>query len=671
LDPSYRAFLDLSNLKLNANELAPSAVIYLGPSLMSASTAAGAHIPRAEAQYVLPGTTTVRAFDSTWNHPLNPAAAGYINPAAVWNNQYYWDPATESARTGKTATDHGYASTQSENPANYVGWRNVPIAITDSEAAPGNRDLLTTGAQLSKKQVDSKALVWQGHLWDNAIVGTYGYREDTAKSWSYSQDVNGRPGFGFADLSPDGFRLPTVTDGAITDQAPTGSSGYNSLKVTSRAYSIVGHLNQLPGLAGPMEKFPLNVSLFYNRSTNFQPLASRVDAYGDPISAPEGRTIDRGILFETKDGKYSFKINRYVTRVTNASSNALSQTWFIGSSQAWAGNWANHFEFNWTGDTIDTAVKVPQRPDYADDASYQAAVDNYNYNSQWNYGTAPGETRDQAITREHAAINAWRTWQASVDPRFYKAWGIDLGKPTAATNRGGIGASTPQGFTVTEDTTSKGYEFEFSALPTRNWRVTFNATRSVATRENIGGAALAEFINGYEDALKNKGAGDLRIWWGGSGNETTLFQWNQNVGFEWTSRKLQEGSNVPELRKWRFNGITNYDFSEGRLKGFNVGGGIRYQDSVIIGYHPVRIDPQTIGVDLTQPYEGPSETNFDFWVGYQRRFSDKVDWRIQLNVRNAFDNNSLIPITVQPDGTPAAYRIAPSRLWTIDNSFKF
>ena len=29
------------------------------------------------------------------------------------------------------------------------------------------------------------------------------------------------------------------------------------------------------------------------------------------------------------------------------------------------------------------------------------------------------------------------------------------------------------------------------------------------------------------------------------------------------------------------------------------------------------------------------------------------------------------PITVQPDGTPAAYRIAPSQTWTIANTFQF
>ena len=65
---------------------------------------------------------------------------------------------------------------------------------------------------------------------------------------------------------------------------------------------------------------------------------------GEPIAAPEGQTRERGILFETKDGKYSFKVNKYKTSVSNANSGGLTNQWFISASQQWGGNWANHFE---------------------------------------------------------------------------------------------------------------------------------------------------------------------------------------------------------------------------------------------------------------------------------------------------------------------------------------
>ncbi len=680
LDPAYRTFHGgdyiASSYKFNNGDMTPSAIIYLGSSLMNASSASGARLSRVREKIDLGGTFTVRAFNSQW------ANLPGVNPGDPWTNEAFLPPEVEYAnvpgyienpdavdgngvplyfdrRRFSRSGNQLIPVTQSDNPAAYIGWQDVPFTVTDSEDSAANRDLLTTSANLNRNKIESKALVWQGKLLGNAIVGTYGWREDDAQRWSYRQDVDSRNAPGHLDLSPDVYRLPKIADGEVVDprSGHAGTDGYGKLDtVTSRAYSVVAHLNELPGLSNLMEKWPVNVSLLYAHSTNFQPLANRVDLYAQPIAPPEGKTRERGVLLATKDGKYSLKVNEYETSVTNAGSSGLSNQWFIADSQVWGGNWANHFEHNWTGDNIDSAVAVTH-PEY--DTS-----------SQWNYGTAAGETPEQARARENAAIAAWRAWQQSpVAQRMYTAWQFDLERPFTP-GAGGISKTQPSGFTLTEDTVSKGYEIELTAMPVRNWRVAINASKTKATRRNIGGAALAEFIAAYDDALRNTAAGDLRIWWGGAGNETTMYQWNQNVGFEWTSRKLQEGSQAPEIREWRFNAITNYDFTTGFLNGVNVGAGIRYQDEVIIGYAPVG-GSDSFSVDLNDPYTGPSETNFDFWVGYRRRFADKIDWSIQLNVRNAFEGDSLIPITVQPDGTPAAYRIAPAQVWTVTNTFRF
>lgn len=614
LDPAYRTFVGApSSIRFTDNLLAPNPVIYLGPSLLDRNSASGANIPRPNMASI-PMSGMVRAFDSTWNSPG-------VDPAAPWDNAYYLPGDTRRA------------STQAENPANYVGWRNVGLDVVDSERSPNGRDELTTLARLSKSRVSSRALVWQGQFWDKAVIGTIGWRKDVAHSWSFERRASNSPGLGHVDLGPT-YRLPDKAN--------------NRLEGSSRSYSIVGHLNQLPLLNEWSRRLPVNVSVFYNKADNFQPLAQRVDVYGEPIAAPSGQTYDRGVLIETKNGKYSLKVNKYKTTVLNSSSSALGGSWFIGTSQAWAGNWANIFEHNLGGDTISTQGQGNA--------------------GRYTYSPAPGETQEQAAARETAAVSAWRAWQQSVDPRFYQVWGLDLNN----LNRS-LSASAPPGFSVTEDAVSEGYEIEFHAQPTRNWRLTFNATKTEATRTNIGGAALTEFIAGYENALKNTAAGDLRIWWGGAGNETALFQWNNNIGSEYSGRKLQEGTNVPELREWRFNMITNYDFTEGRLRGFNLGGGVRWQDEVVIGYRPVPgATASDISFDLTNPYYGPVETNVDMWVGYSRRnVWRNVDWRIQLNMRNLFAGDDLIPITTQPDGTPAGYRIAPYQTWTITNTFRF
>jgi hypothetical protein len=85
------------------------------------------------------------------------------------------------------------------------------------------------------------------------------------------------------------------------------------------------------------------------------------------------------------------------------------------------------------------------------------------------------------------------------------------------------------------------------------------------------------------------------------------------------------------------------------------------------------VDPTTGDntFNLSSPYKGPSESNIDLWVGYERKLTSKIDWRIQLNIRNAFADKKLIPITAQPNGTPAAYRIPDLTSWFITNTFKF
>src|SRR5690606_36051881 len=94
-------------------------VVYLGPSLMNAPSAAGANIPRIETTQIVPPNYYMNVWDSSWN-PVPPI--GFGNP---WNHEYYYPHQA------------AYTSTQSENPDNYIGWTTTPISIMDSEANGG------------------------------------------------------------------------------------------------------------------------------------------------------------------------------------------------------------------------------------------------------------------------------------------------------------------------------------------------------------------------------------------------------------------------------------------------------------------------------------------------------------------------------------------------------
>ncbi|KAF0094360.1 MAG: TonB-dependent receptor plug [Puniceicoccaceae bacterium 5H] len=131
---------------------------------------------------------------------------------------------------------------------------------------------------------------------------------------------------------------------------------------------------------------------------------------------------------------------------------------------------------------------------------------------------------------------------------------------------------------------------------------------------------------------------------------------------------------MPELRPWRLNLVTNYTFKEGPLQGINIGGAYRWQDEVVLGYGIVNNgteDDPDWQYDLSNKYYGDTEDDIDFWIGYERDLTDTLRWRIQLNVRNAFADNELIPVTVQPDGSPGGYRIKEGTSWFLTNTISF
>jgi hypothetical protein len=615
-DNAYKDFINgfgsaPATLDSNVRKVYP--VIYLGPSLANASTASGAYIPGPTAAAVVT-SGSVRTFDSTWT-------ATSVNPADPWDNPLY--PVGNTRRT----------STQSENPANYRGWINTPITITNSEE--GNRDQNTTSASKNKTKVTSKALIWQGYFWDGAVVGMYGYREDKAQAWAKTadRDAENRPNF---DASS--FKYPTTA---------------NIVEDTSNSWSGVVHLNQFLH-----QRLPLNVSVFYAQSENFQPLAGRVGPLGNLLTPPTGQTKEFGLLFSTKDDKYSFKINKYKTQVVNANGTSGFNSFYLGSLWSYQET-RNRYVFE---------VSDPQNPN-----SYHVGDSN-----RWIMQPAVGQTPADAIAEQNRNVASWDALVKSIPPAFFTAWKIDLNQ-TDISQLKPITNTTPNGFQVPEDNISKGLEFELFAQPIDGLRLTFNASKQEATRSNVGDVALNQLVTQINTALNTTAAGALRN--PNASDATALQAWNANFWASWLSVKGQENAAVTELRKWRANAVANYDFKHGFMKGFNIGAGVRWQDKVVIGYKPlyyigdqVAPDPfvaTTAKYDLSQPYYGPAETNIDVWIGYTRRLNRNLEYRVQLNVRNVGKGNYLIPVTVQPDGTVASWRIGAPQMWSLTNTLSF
>ncbi|PTY06114.1 TonB-dependent receptor [Opitutaceae bacterium EW11] len=593
---------------IDSNDRAVTSTIYLGDSLASAKTYRGVDIPRAGGEVVVPSTVQWRYFDSTWNAPS-------VDPAAPWVSTY-----------------NGQTLTQSENPANYVGWKTTAVNLLSAEA--GDQDALTYSASLNKRVVDSYAGVWQAHFWDGAVVGMYGIRHDKVKSWAFEGiRVNNR--VNFTALDSEG-RLHYSTDGKEA----------TLYEANSPSWSVVAKLNRFIG-----NRLPVNVNLYYNRSQNFQVVGTRNNIYGEALPAPSGKTKDIGIMISDKEERFWLRINKYKTTVNNATNSTGIPTWYLLGG----GNF------------------IQRQEDRADAYEYHLAElgnpasANGTGSWTWRYAPRAGETQEQADAVAAAAVAGWRAYtNEPIVKRILAAWGFNDFSKTQLTTMSHPVAN----FVATEDQVSKGWEYEFTANPTRNWRITFNASDTKALRTNIGGSELQEFIE-LTNKYHNGPMGDLRQWGGGGTASTALVSWNSNFYSKYLLMKLQEGSYSSELRQWRYNLVTNYSFTRGVLKGVNVGAGYRWQDKIAIGY-PVKADGTgNITFDLDNPYYGPSEDAIDFWVGYQRKLTSRIDWRIQLNVRNVGEGNKLVPLTAQYDGAVAAWGIAPSQTWTITNTFKF
>lgn len=668
-----------ASMKLQGNpdgltNLPPVAVIYLGPSLASANSAAGAGIGGIGSNVTL-ADGNIYQFQSTWRNPAG------VNFADAWNVPTNLQGIFNGNPVINPTTGLPYAQlTQASNPANYVGW-NSDFRNTLVRYDNGKDLSLVTAATKSLRKTKSYAGSWQGFLWNNAIVPTLGWRYDEVKSKSVTAlPQSGAAARGALNLDPNTYKLPEVF--------PTSQT----FKDHSAAGGLVVHLNKLFGDRDPL---PFNVSLSYNKSNNFQVTDLRRDIYGNSIANPTGETKDYGVLLSTKDGKYSFRAVKYETKLSGASTQ-LDNSGIYNTIRD-ALNWRNIKVYYLSAYAWSTAGQTNVTPytgqRYLWDPVY---VDNTTGRPVASGALATGpansrlETTAEAATRRDAgikAINDMQTWLAAKG--YFTAWNYGAGPttPAALQTRGQYEASPilpnpasvydyrtaplMSGFAVTADTQSKGYEFEFTANPLPNWRVSFNASKTTAVRTNVGGPVLDELVS-YIDTLMAGPGGDLVRFNSdySAGNELRQ-AWNPWRG-QYTLLKLQENTAASELRKWRYNVVTNYSFRNGLLKGFGVGSSYRWQDKVVIGYPVVPGTGGLASFDLSKPYYGPSEDALDAWLSYEHKITKRVNWKIQLNARNLFGKEELIPISVQPDGkTWASARIAPNREWFLTNTFSF
>ncbi len=642
---------------------------YLGPSLKNASSAAGANLQNLNYVIAPPESQTARTFNSHWNKSTTPGDPNYVDPTAPYTFPNY---------TGGGVT----VGTQVDNPANYVGWTQQQVSwLRDTD--PNDFPDLVQSASRTRKRDISKGITWQGYFLDGDLVPTLGWRKDIVTS--YQTNAIQEPNSGFTSLNyPD--NLASRTD----------------VRGESKTWGVVYHLPK-----ALMAKLPgdSTISLFYNRGQNFKADASRLSLAGLPIPNATGQTKEYGVVITTLADKLSLKVAKFKTKVKNAtladtSGNSIgglgANGYFLADGSIWGYAWATSLQDGILGRTPSQNAK--NYYDYAaadgftrDTPASNAAADAYNLNG----GTSP---TGRTFIGGTAIVNAWL--KAPFPATFFSSYALtpDL-NPTLGSKTGNLRDSYPSGYAgengpvpgggssfgnhqTTVDNLSDGTEVELTFQPVKTWNITVNYSKVHATHENIDPVSKA-FIGSMTKFMNGPG-GQVREWF--NGGNTLGAQWNASIVAHYTVELNHHGHDAPEVSPWRHKVISSYTFDHGFLKGVMIGGAFREEAGRIIGYHfdpnfknANSDDPDYAavafltkgGLNVDQPFKGENEHHFDAWVGYSRKVTQKINWRIQLNVRSVGENDRLIAARINPDGNVALARIVQGMGWQLTNTFDF
>lgn len=395
----------------------------------------------------------------------------------------------------------------------------------------------------------------------------------------------------------------------------------------------------------------------------------------------KGHTRDYSVVLSTLNDRLTFKATYYKTKVTDANiASVTTATSTLGANtsvlrdlEAWGtasalmnlagmqgqfSGWEWYWNWALIANNWDSAYNDPNgslflnAPETAAEKASVASFLSQMQPQSWfdAFGYEIDVAKAQAGDWAHAIQNG--AWQ----PASY------VGSAASTPGAGRINGVWPTG---TVDYESKGWEFEITGRPLKNWNVAINASKQTAQQVALG-SKLVDFIEAAHAKWNDTPAGDLRLWWGGDNNFRFIF--NRDVYSAYLFQKETNGKMVPEMAPWRFNVVTNYTFDHGMLKGFNIGGGYRWEDGKVLGY---ALNADRDNLDVNKPYWTDAQDSIDFWAGYERNVTRKVRWRIQVNLRDVGENPHLTPISVQPDGTPAQFRIEEGMTWTLTNTFSF
>ncbi len=503
---------------------------------------------------------------------------------------------------------------------------------------------------------------------------------------------------------------------------------------TTRSWGFVLHS---PDFINERLPWGTQFSYGLNSSSNFRPESLTFDMYHKPNGTPSGVSRDHSFRVNTLNGRLDVRVTWFETKQKNApygggpsgqqvkqqlartlnglmidatSSTGIQNTtpewlvnkWFFGDNydQAIA---AQPIPEDWTRENGAALLNqplrirrraVPGEPGYIAEGTPRPT-------GGGTYSEPPITEAELRYRREWFAARADEEWFRPFNTHLDQGLDLNDGFRLVRTPVGSASAAPafswnadggPAGYGNTSDKTSKGVEIEIAANITPDWRLVLNASKTTARDTNILNVAGGGNIVKYYEAVKAvaqdgytpvDSTSTYNYWqkqgfahiapFGDNSREYLGYIWTDGFERAYLQALAAEGKDVGELRRYRVNLVTSYDFSEGRFRGFGVGGAMRWQDKPLLGFKKVFLDAPVLNWvdDLVTPIHGPAEVRYDAWISYKRKLSDNIDMSWQLNVRNIFGEKELVAVTANPDGSPGSYRMSEGPIWELTTRLEF
>ena len=555
--------------------------VYIGPSLLNASTPSGAHLQGLQQNLM------------NFNNEVNGKGvmlARVQAPTVAVANQAIYNPYT------------------------------TPITVLREDREVSH----TAGsASINERTLNSEALAMQSNwLWDR-VVSTVGWRKEKSSILSVNAPF---------EPTGEGYRLI---------DSPSFSLGNPTLVPQTFSKSLFAWSGVAKAPEKWLRRIPVISALhaYYGSSENFSPpITKAVDVFGKELAPPRGITKEKGIYVEAFNGRISVRLN--------------------------------FFETTQTGTFNGTVGSIP--------ASIMSI-----------YGQAVTMVRGGNLPDGGGGV-----------PVGFVAPPQALLDTFKARIQNGSLFTTDPGVRDTSDSVTKGKEVELMFRPTRGLSFILNVSEQESVRSNTG-ASVRKLLFDTPTSTGKPIATEWRNEWAfqvplnvggipnvGSRTDVNMLANNfqANALNRFNTAASADGALVQELRKWRANVVANYDFQGERLKGFGVGTGLRWLDKAAVGFPVVSLRADLTPVpaggpallsdvrvsDVRHPFYGPTETRYDGWISYQRKIlKGKVGMKVQLNVRNLFTHNELVPVTINPDGKVAVWSVAEGRKFTLSTRFSF